>query len=266
MTQKGRLVPVRNGVQYGVMETVTKHAKPKSTEVAEAEQSKLKSGFAIAAMALGGIAAAAATYFAVVRPWHRTWGATDQEGAAELPGDDLIPNARTITHAVTIEAPLHYVWPLLAELGRNEGGVYRLNWLENVLGTEEAKAESAGVHWQDLKVGDVLNIHTNYPPAPVVAMEPNHFIVLGLDLGTEKAASWSFVVQSFTTKDDEESVSGQDHTRLIVRFRETEKEGVAKVVDVASEPVQFIIERKMMLTIKKIAEDLVKEKIDALPA
>lgn len=42
----------------------------------------------------------------------QTWGATGQEQRQALPGDELLPDATALTtHAITIEAPAHQVWP-----------------------------------------------------------------------------------------------------------------------------------------------------------
>jgi hypothetical protein len=228
------------------------------------ESTETKSGSAMAtfgkvALAVAGIAAAAATFYKVIRPWHLTWGATDEEIDGVLPGDDLIPNASSITHAITIDAPLDCVWPWLAELGQNKGNVYKYSWLEKVIGEGDSPS---GEHptWQDLKIGDSLQIHTNYPPAPVVDIKNKKHMVLGLALGDEKAVTWSFVLHEFRSKDGEDSDPAV-HTRFIVRFREPAKGGISKAIGiVATEPVQFVIERKMMLTIKKMAEELAQTK------
>ena len=249
------------------METVTKTPDVDETTIANTgqeilEETKQTSTFAKigkAAIAVAGIAAAAATFYKVIRPWHLTWGATDEEVEGALPGDELIPNASSITHAITIDAPLDCVWPWLAELGQNKGNVYSYTWLEKVLGQGDSPS---GEHpeWQDLKIGDSIQIHTNYPPAPVVDIKNNHHMVLGLAIGGDKAVTWSFVLHGFKSKNTEGSDEG-DHTRLIVRFREPAKSGIGKAIGiVATEPVQFVIERKMMLTIKKMAEELAQTK------
>ena len=214
-----------------------------------------KGKFTKIALAVAGIAAAAATFYTVIRPWHLTWGATDEEVNGSLPGDHLIPNASTITHAITIDAPVDCVWPWLAELGHNKGEAYKFSWLENVLSNDEASlAEHPS--WQDLKVGDAVQIHTNYPPAPVVDIKKFAHLVLGLALGDDRAVTWSFVLHEFKDKD-----SGVASTRFIVRFREPAKGGIAKAIGiVATEPIQFVIERKLMLTIKKMSEDLYQAK------
>jgi hypothetical protein len=52
------------------------------------------------------------------RRWHQHWGATDEEIARPLPGDDLIPDSKLdSTHAITIYAPAERIWPWLAQMG-----------------------------------------------------------------------------------------------------------------------------------------------------
>jgi hypothetical protein len=56
---------------------------------------------------LGAIAgtAAAAGYVLAVRPRILTWGATEDEVARSLPGDELVPHPKMeATHAITIRA------------------------------------------------------------------------------------------------------------------------------------------------------------------
>ena len=72
--------------------------------------------------AVAGVAATAA-YLAAARPWMRGWGATSAEQRAQLPGDDLVPDADIqVTRAVSIDAPPERVWPWLAQIGQDRGG------------------------------------------------------------------------------------------------------------------------------------------------
>ena len=53
----------------------------------------------------GGVALAAAAYSPFMRHRYLTWGATAEEVDAELPGDDLLPEADMLsTRAITIAA------------------------------------------------------------------------------------------------------------------------------------------------------------------
>jgi hypothetical protein len=60
-----------------------------------------------------------------VRPWICKWGARDDEGAADLPGDELVvAHTPRTTRAVTIDASIEDVWPWLAQIGEDRGGFY----------------------------------------------------------------------------------------------------------------------------------------------
>jgi hypothetical protein len=66
---------------------------------------------------------AAAAYLLAVRPWQLRWGATGEERAATLAGDDLIPTPDlTATRAITVGTSADQVWPWIAQLGQGRGG------------------------------------------------------------------------------------------------------------------------------------------------
>lgn len=55
--------------------------------------------------------------------WRTKWGATDDEAAASLPGDELVRSPTwKYTHAITIVAPRAAVWPWLVQIGQGRGG------------------------------------------------------------------------------------------------------------------------------------------------
>jgi hypothetical protein len=67
-----------------------------------------------------------------LRRWHRSWGATLEEAAAEMPGDDLLPQAQyRCTRAITINAPVDRVWPWLVQVGYRRAGWYAGDLLDN---------------------------------------------------------------------------------------------------------------------------------------
>ena len=54
------------------------------------------------------------------------WGATEDEIARRLPGDELVPRpVWGYDHAITIDAPRSAVWPWLVQLGRAAEGSTR---------------------------------------------------------------------------------------------------------------------------------------------
>jgi hypothetical protein len=68
----------------------------------------------------------------LLRPWHRTWGATPQEVAAAMPGDDLLPRAQyRCTRAITVKATPGEVWPWLVQVGVGRAGWYADDLLDN---------------------------------------------------------------------------------------------------------------------------------------
>ena len=68
----------------------------------------------------------------LLRHWHRTWGATPDEVAASMPGDDLLPRAQyRTTRAITIDAGPDEVWPWLVQVGYRRAGWYAGDLLDN---------------------------------------------------------------------------------------------------------------------------------------
>lgn len=58
-------------------------------------------------------------YHVLLRPWHRTWGATTDEVNRRLPGDDLVPEpSNETTRAVTVGASSDDVWSWIVQLGQ----------------------------------------------------------------------------------------------------------------------------------------------------
>ena len=85
----------------------------------------LAAGLAIAIVVVG-------TYRVFVAPWQRRWGATDDEVAASMPGDNLLrADAPSTTRAVTIRATPDEVFPWLLQIGLGRGGWYSYDRIDN---------------------------------------------------------------------------------------------------------------------------------------
>jgi len=81
--------------------------------------------------AIGPVALISA-HAAVVRPWSRRWGATDDEVRRAMPGDGVVLNAGYVaTRAVTIKAPPEQVWPWLVQIGSGRAGWYSYDRVDN---------------------------------------------------------------------------------------------------------------------------------------
>ena len=85
---------------------------------------------------------------------HQTWGASDVEVAATMPGDDLLPGAQyRSTRAITIDAPPEEVWPWLVQVGYRRAGWYADDLLDNFA---RPSAREIVPPFQDLHVGQWL--------------------------------------------------------------------------------------------------------------
>ncbi len=184
-------------------------------------------------VALGTFLAVA--YPTVIRPWMLRWGATDEERYKALPGDELVPDpVTTSTRAITVQAPVAAVWSWLAQIGQDRGGFYSYEWLENLAGCKMHNADRVHPEWQQRAIGDVVKLHWALGNK-VASFEPNQAIVL---------EGWgAFVIELL---DDQ-------RTRVILRSR-TARAWSALYEVLLIELPHFIMERKMLLGLKKQAE------------
>jgi hypothetical protein len=197
------------------------------------------------AAACAASAGAAAVYVYAVRPRHLRWGATDDECRESLPGDELTPeHTPSATHAVTINAPVEEVWPWLVQIGQDKGGFYSYTWLENLVGCQMTNADRIMPEFQRLAVGDGVRLHPRVPPLPVLKCVPYQAIVLGSN--TDQPGTWGFYLKRLDEKT----------TRLVVRGRGPLGRGPLGWLGhhVLFEPAHFVMERKMLLEIKRLAE------------
>jgi hypothetical protein len=95
-----------------------------------------------------------AGFFGFYRPWQMNWGATAEEVARSMPGDEVVPFPTfNATRAVTIEAPPEVIWPWIAQIGFGRAGWYSYDLLDN-LGRHSA--ENLIPELQQIAVGDPI--------------------------------------------------------------------------------------------------------------
>ncbi len=115
--------------------------------------------------AAGGVAVLAALlglYFGWIHPWLMGWGATAEERAMALPGDESAGATVTwTTRAITIAATPAEVWPWLLQMGQDRGGFYSNDWLENLIGLNMHNASAIRPEWQHRELGDVVLLVPN---------------------------------------------------------------------------------------------------------
>jgi hypothetical protein len=104
-----------------------------------------------------------AFYFRFLRTPILTWGATAEEAAARLPGDELLENPDGVaTRAIDIEAPTDAVWPWIAQMGPSpRGGAYTYDWIENLLRLDMHSVDRILAEFQRPQVGDTIALGSN---------------------------------------------------------------------------------------------------------
>ena len=195
------------------------------------------------------IAGTAAVYILLVRPWHLRWGATVQESAGPLPGDDIIVDCDlTATRAITAAVSADRVWPWIAQLGQGRGGFYSYDVLENLAGCDIHSAESIVTEWQDVRVGDAVRFAPEVG-LEVAAVEPGRSLVLrgGIPIGSTPPPydfTWAFVL-----RDEPDGT-----TRLVVRERYEYTRPWARLLVEPVEVVSFVMSQRMLRGIRDRAE------------
>jgi hypothetical protein len=197
-----------------------------------------------------GVAGAAASAAAIdwlyrkhVRDWVLAWGATAEEAARPLPGDDLLDPADLVaTRAIQIDAPPSAIWPWLVQMGPGRAGAYTYDWIENLFGLNMHSADRIHPEWQDLNVGDIVRSHHDRPGMRVEILEPERVLSNRSEAGDWV---WTFVL-----------VPENGSTRLISRNRIAMKGAAVgqHLGMLVMEPGSLVMERKMLLGIKQRAE------------
>ncbi|HRX02389.1 MAG TPA: hypothetical protein P5148_04525, partial [Anaerolineae bacterium] len=117
---------------------------------------------------------------------YRRWNTTGDETTRTLPGDERVPQPLvTQTLAVTINSSPAAVWPWLAQIGQERGGMYSYELLENVARCQMHNADQIVPEWE-LQVDDLVRLGPpGYPVHRVVGLERGHWLLLaGADLKT----------------------------------------------------------------------------------
>ena len=198
----------------------------------------------IIAGALAGALAGGAAFVRVFRPWHQRWGATEDEVAAALPGDDLLPVAEFHpTRAITIAARPDEVWPWIVQIGYGKAGFYAYDLLDNL---GRPSAERVIPELQDPQVGDWIAMSPTVTDATafrVTAFERNRWM-----LWSKPDSTWSWVLRP---------IDGE-HTRLVCRIKAKYlwTKPIVLVSLVLLEFGDFFMNRRELLGIKRRSETL----------
>jgi hypothetical protein len=183
-----------------------------------------------------------------------SWGATAEEVARVMPGDELTshPTIR-VTNAISIDAPPDAVWPWIAQIGDSRGGFYSYTFIENRIG---ALTNTAGYHvtytnadvihpeWQNPTPGTLL-IQGMLQVREIVP--ERHYLLA--ESAMPEVLLWPWVWQL-------EPLDGGARTRLVSRYT-IEGLGAAatnSARDFVFNLGGFVMHHKMLLGIKLRAE------------
>ena len=188
-------------------------------------------------IALAILVAVISLYVWAIKPWHLRWGAGDDEVVRTMPGDQLIPNAVSATRAITIAATPDAIWPWLVQLGFGRAGWYSYDWIDNDF---QPSADRIVPEYQDLGVGDKILMMPEMGFVVRSIDEPNSIVSVLEDGST----SWCLALYP-----------NDGSTRLVSRWRpKFEKTPATFLMTTLSEPGTFIMEQKMLRTIRDRVE------------
>lgn len=210
---------------------------------------------------------AAIYYERRLRPSFSRWGATEDELTTPMPGDEKVADPQwAVTYGITIDAARSEVWPWLVQLGLGRAGFYSYDLVERRLGLDVASVELVVPELQGLNVGDAVPFGAF--DMPVVAMEPEHLLLLEAEDEKTGVASFCFELHE----------EPEGTTRLLfrgrARFAEWDVGSAAKTVAglrqlplvLGFEPGSFVMFRRMLLGIRERAERTHVEGLAAMTA
>ncbi len=192
--------------------------------------------------------------------WYHKWGASDDELQRSLPGDELLPQAKSeITGAITVQAPAAQVWPWLAQIGCQRAGWYSYDLLDN---GGIPSAERIIPEHQQIEIGDEVWLTPDGKARfPVAAVEPGKALVLSGLMDTKTGQEIAphdprpeayfggtqvYLLQELDAKS----------TRLLFRLRFAWSHSLSNTLIYRGfmEPISFVMGRKTLLGIKQRAE------------
>ncbi len=196
-------------------------------------------------------------------PWLRRWGTRPEEQTASLPGDELVPAAQfRTTRAVSIQAAPDAVWPWIVQIGQGRGGFYSYDILENLMGLQIHSSREILPQYQAPQAGDMIPLDPSGFGYTIHEAIPDNYLLLYTD-GSEAyetgrvfksiglKSTWLFLLRP----------QPGGSTRLICRWlacMDPASSLYAWMISIGIEPIEFMMERKMLLGIKERAEKLMK--------
>lgn len=187
--------------------------------------------------------------------WLTNWGATTLECSGSWPGDALAPSSvETFTRVIDIEASAETVWPWVEQFGLDRAGFYSYELLERLVGIPVRNVEVILPIFQSLELGTEIKLHPNAPGIPIGALLETRHVCFGQTGNTtagtpDPRRSWSIYIEPHKQKS----------CRLILRscIEELRVPTWGKRLGLAfEEPIDFLMEQRMLRTIRRLAENM----------
>jgi len=183
---------------------------------------------------------ALAAYLFVYRPRQLHWGATKDEVARAMPGDEIQPQPIfNATRAVTIHAPPERIWPWLVQIGYKRAGWYGYDAIDNA---GIPSADHIVPELQHLQVGDTVPIWVGIN-FRVATLEPDRYVVWESESGRDSMTLALYPANA-------------THTRLVWRIHNAPYHWTSPYIapQLFTDLADFLAVRQNMLGIKKRAE------------
>jgi hypothetical protein len=188
-------------------------------------------------------------YLLLIRPSQLRWGASDEELARAMPGDELLAESTLLaTRAVTIEGTPEEIWPWLVQMGHGRAGFYGYDLIEN-LGSPRGTRSADRIipELQDLAVGD--RVHMSEPIYLIVdSMDPHRSLVWA-DPSDPPTSALTWALYPVDER----------HTRLVSRIRlRYHWTGAWIVIELFTDFADHVAVRKILLGVKDRVEGRVE--------
>jgi hypothetical protein len=193
------------------------------------------------------------------------WGTRGTEATDPLPGDEFVPEPKwSSTLGIAVDASPEAVWPWIAQLGQGRGGFYTYQTLENLFGCRITNATEILPEYQHPAVGEDIYLHPTAPPMRIAIVDPPTALVLfGSPADIDGEESWGISTWQFAVK------PGPDgRSRLLTRGRYDYTPDWRSRLAFGRFPIEvisFVMSRKMMLEIRRLAEGDATAEPEALP-
>ena len=137
---------------------------------------------------------------------------------------------------ITIDARPRDVFPWLLQIGYGRGGWYSYDWIDN---DGQRSVDRIVPALQNLAVGDRMQMIPGFGPS-VREIEPDHHILSG-----GEADTWCLLVEP----------TAEGRSRLVSRWRQDWQKSIGTFIwSLITDPGAFVMEQKMLRTIRTLAE------------